>query len=53
MTIENFDKCCESIQKALDYGKNSHTLNDVRQSIAKGEMFFHCIDGAFPLLEIE
>jgi len=52
MNIENFEKCCESIQKALDYGKNSHTLDDVRQSIAKGEMFFHTLGNSFIITEV-
>ena len=52
MNIENFEKCCESIQKALDYGKNSHTLDDVRESIAKGDMFYHSLGNSFIITEV-
>jgi len=35
MTIETFDKYRQAVQKALDYGKNSHTVENVRESIAQ------------------
>jgi len=50
--IENFEKNCQNIQKALDYGKNSHTLNDVRESIAKGDMFYHSLGNSFIITEV-
>ena len=50
--IENFEKNCQNIQKALDYGKNSHTLDDVRESIAKGDMFYHSLGNSFIITEV-
>lgn len=52
MTIETFDKYRQAVQKALDYGKNSHTVENVRESIAKGDMFFHNFGNSFIVTEV-
>lgn len=52
MTIEHFNNNRQKIEKALRYGHDSHSIEDVRESIINGQMQYWPGENSFIITEV-
>ena len=52
MTIEHFNNNRQKIEKALRYGHDSHSIEDVRKSIINGQMQYWPGENSFIITEV-